>query len=77
MDYTPTQKLLMDKLGDGKLHSRDELAGVLDCYTSDGAFRVHITYLRQKLRTQGKDILCVRSPGFTSYRLVRVDIDPT
>ena len=56
---TPTEKRMLDLLGDGEPHSRHELQGLLwDDMASLATVRYHICKLRAKM-TDGRDIVCV------------------
>jgi DNA-binding winged helix-turn-helix (wHTH) protein len=71
-EFTPTQARLMEILKDGHAHPVAQLwACIGDDMATDGTLRVHITYLREALRGQGRGILCDRR-GPTTYRLVRL-----
>lgn len=68
--FTPTQRRFMACLQDGHPHSFKELRRLM--YNGHrSTFRVHIFYLRQKLRQQNEqEIICeIRADG-TYYRLV-------
>ena len=59
LGFTPTQYKLMKRLQDGKLHSREELALMLDV---DGLYNVkvlnvHFTYIRRILRKRGQTVV--------------------
>lgn len=68
---TPTQRRLMNVLGDGLMHSLKELAMYLnDELANPETVRVHIVHLRKKLPT-GYGIICEYHRGNRYYRLVR------
>lgn len=69
---TPTQKRLMEVLGDEKPHTREELFGQIDDELSDESnLRTHISFLRDKLRQQGKTVHSINSEGKRYYQLGR------
>lgn len=72
MQYTPTQRRLLDMLSDGKPHRREELYGCIDDELADVAkcLRVHLTHLRKKLRKLSQDVLCELHRGKPHYRHV-------
>lgn len=70
MDYTPIQRRIMEVLKDGKPHARSEVFECLqDSLSGDSTLRVHICYLRKRLRSIGKTIIWEANGG--AYRLVR------
>ena len=73
MDFTPTQKRLLDMLADGMPHSNYELLQCLnDDMASIGTVRAHIYYLRTRLRPKGFDIIAHRAGRDHTFRKVRV-----
>ena len=70
--FTPTQRKLMNLLQDGQAHPRDSLCRCFpDELANPNNIRVHITYLRRKLKLQGMDISCETISRVCYYRLVR------
>lgn len=77
--YTPTQRKILELLGDGQPHSHTELRQLCD-YAEPNAVKAHIYYLRLKLRSyemteQGRlDIVCDgdKRVNRQEYRLVRL-----
>lgn len=62
--FTRTQKIIIEVLSDGKPHSKQELmnrCGMDEQYCRT-ALNFHMTYLRQKIRPLGQDIVCPRLP---------------
>lgn len=68
---TPTQTCIMDKLADGAYHSAVELHGCLNDEMTDlVTLRVHLVYLRRRIKERGLDIRYdVRA---RAYRQVRI-----
>ena len=59
MDFTPTQKRILEALSDGLAHPKAELATYL--WDDQGAVsnvQVHISNMRKKLRDRGEYIIC-------------------
>lgn len=74
IEYTPIQKRLMKVLKDGKLHTMDELFKCLeDDWGTRSNVRTHLTILRRKLRTLGKDVITELIRGCHYYRYVTVE----
>lgn len=56
--FTPTEVKILAVLSDGMPHTREELHGCLMDELGDlSNVKVHITYLRRKLRPMGQDIV--------------------
>ena len=73
IEFTPTQQRLLKVLSDGERHEKDEL---WECLGDDKAtgnnLRVHLTYLRKKLRAIGEDITTEFIYRKFTYRHVRL-----
>jgi len=77
--FTPTQKRILEVLGDGMLHPAQQLLACIDELASDNSLWVQITALRKLLRPQGQDIICHRASGTlaeTHYCVVRLLASP-
>ena len=71
--YTPTQRRILEVLKDGRLHRREELEACLnDNLATPVTLRVHLTYLRGKIRRKGLDIFCRGGAVRASYQLVKL-----
>lgn len=71
--FTPTQKRMLLILADGKPHSREELHSCLnDDQGSLSNIQPHITYLRNKVRPLGQDIICEFANRRIFYRHIRL-----
>ena len=69
--WTPTQARLMEVLGDGEPHARDELVACLEDEMSEWKnVKPHLTYIRKKLRPQQQEIVCQVVNRAFMYRLV-------
>ncbi len=74
--FTPTEGKIMAILGDGLLHSREELHACLpDELGKRDNLKVHLSNIRKKLNPIGQDIVFV-SGGRPCYRLVRFLANP-
>ncbi len=70
MHFTPTEQKIMDILSDGQLHTKAALHAVLpDTLGPLNNVRVHLTYLRRKLRPEGKTIAAETRDRVCYYRL--------
>ena len=68
--WTPTQARLMEVLGDGEPHPRDELVACLEDEMSEWRnVAPHLTYLRKKLRPE-QDVICQVVNRAFMYRLI-------
>lgn len=75
--WTPTEKKMLDLLGDGNPHFPEELHACLeDELSSVSAIRPHLTRIRDRLRPQGQDILCEYKNMKYMYRHVRLLSNP-
>ena len=70
--FTPTQRLLLDVLADGRPHSRKELHGCFDVLADVKRVRDTISLMRAKLRPKGEDIVCELRRRQIWYRHVRL-----
>lgn len=61
MEWTPTQRRILDVLSDGRGHPKKELLKCLDAHTCPEVLAVHITLIRKKLLKIGQNILSVNS----------------
>jgi DNA-binding response OmpR family regulator len=76
-EYTPTQVRMLALLADGRMHTKEELQLCLsDELSGFNAVRIHLTYLRKKLRPIGQDILCEYNQHKYFYRHVRLLASP-
>lgn len=75
--YTPTQKRLLEVLGDDRPHPKSAL---MECLADDLATQKllfqHLVLLRKKLREQGLDIATIKIAEHTSFQLVRLLDNP-
>jgi hypothetical protein len=78
MTYTPTQQRILALLDDQRLHSTSELLGCLsDDMTNRLTLRVHLHYLRVKLKQVGKTVKTIRQGSSVPwYRLESYPIIP-
>jgi hypothetical protein len=68
--WTPTQARIMEVLGDGKPHARDELVACLEDEMSEWRnVAPHLTAVRKKLRPS-RDVICQVVNRAFMYRLV-------
>jgi len=68
---------MLEVLKDGLPHDRGELHACLgDELAPFSAVRVHITYLRHKLRPKGQDIICESVNQRFTYRWARTLLSP-
>ena len=73
MEFTKTQKRILEVLADGGRHLKAELKNSLpDKEASPKTVAVHICYLRKKLRPIGQDIVCEYYRRRIHYRQVRL-----
>ncbi len=70
--FTPTQRLLLNVLADGRPHSRAELHGCFDELAEVKRVRNTISLMRAKLRPEGEDIVCELRSRQIWYRHVRL-----
>lgn len=71
--YTPTQQRMLNLLGDGLSHTKEELHGCLDDDLAQvECIRAHISDLRKRLRPLGQDIVNRYEDGAYVYRWVRI-----
>lgn len=72
--YTPTQERLMAILGDGLIHTKEELFACIDDELADkmSTLKSHLALLRVKTRPQGIDIICQFINRGRHYRMVRL-----
>ena len=71
-NFTPTQHKIMEVLNDARTHDFEDFKVALDdSQFSEGALRVHLTYLRRKINHQGLDVICRAG----QYRLVRLVVE--
>lgn len=71
--FTPTQKVILTVLSDGKPHLRQELVDCLDDPLADRLTLKPVLYrLRKKLRPQGQEIVAVLQNMRVHYRHVRL-----
>ena len=72
--FTPTQQRILNVLSDGMPHTKEEMRDCLNDELSGGNnLRVHLTYLRKKLRTVGQTIVYeFQWPNKMLYRHVRL-----
>jgi hypothetical protein len=76
--FSPTQKCLMEILGDGNQHPRDELMKCLwDELGKPVNLSNHLTLLRKKLHPIGQDVVSERHRGDTGYLYRLVRLGPT
>lgn len=69
---TPTQKRLMEVLGDGGPHTVEELLPKLnDELSTTNNLQMHISFLRDRLQQEGKTVINERRDGAYCYRLAR------
>jgi hypothetical protein len=72
IEFTRTQKRILDRLSDGKLHRVEELIDLLDVDLGDKeTVAVHITALRKLLRKRGENILSRNVGTYWVYWWVR------
>ena len=57
-DYTVTEQAMLDVLSDGKEHSKEEIRRCLPDDLSDN-IKSHLYNLRRKIRSGGRDIVCL------------------
>ena len=75
---SPTQRLMLDILVDGKPHHPSELHACLDSYGDESNIHRHLSALRKILRPQGQDIICQFIRRQRLWRLIRcVEPDST
>lgn len=73
--FTPTQKLMLAILSDGKMHTLMELKSCCGpC--SPNTVNSHLKELRKKLLPKGEDVVCVFRHGYY-YQHVRLLYVPT
>lgn len=75
MHYTATEQRIIDLLGDGLPHERDEvveriLPNVKEPQKHRNTVAVHIFFLRSKIRALGEDIITELRKGGIHYRRV-------
>lgn len=70
MNLTPTERKIMDLLGDGERHTRQELRDVIDPYIEFTTVQAHVSNIRKKL-PRGYNIVCVMWGGSIHYQYVR------
>lgn len=69
---TPTQQRIMDVLGDGFDHTKEELKKCVgDELSTDNNLSVHIHLLKKRLAPFGKTITSHEHAGRSYYRVVR------
>jgi len=75
--FTTTEEAILNKLADGKPHTKEELLTVMPDpeFANVGNLRVHITRIRKKIQPKGHDIVCV-SKGKFYYQWVRLLANP-
>ncbi len=69
--FTPTQERLLDVLADGQSHQKNDLMAAIGTEATSSLLRVHLTFLRRKLRPMGQDVVCELLQERTYYRQVR------
>lgn len=73
MDLTPTQRRMMAVLGDGMIHSKQELHACLNDDMAQVELVVcHISLLRKRIGPIGQDVVYVNGRAGMGYRLVRL-----
>lgn len=76
--FTPTERRILDVLGDEERHTFEEL---WKCLNDEEAVRqtlsVHLSNLRQKLAGKGRNIISIRDSGVGYFQLVRRIIPST
>ena len=71
--FTPTEKRLLEVLGDGLPHDRDELVACLaDELSGWKVVKCHLTSLRKHLRPNHQEIICQVVNRAFKYRLVQL-----
>lgn len=72
-EFTPTQLRMLEVLGDGLPHTKDELESCFeDVEFGDNLLSVHLTLLRKKLRAKGQEVVCEYKQRRLCYRHVRL-----
>lgn len=73
MSLSPTQRKILEVLGDGKAHTADELKDcIADPLADYSNVKPHLSHLRITLRKQDEDILCVWIRRQRLYQWVRL-----
>lgn len=72
-NFTKTEQRIIDRLSDGRSHSKDDLMAVIDELCSVHNLRMHISNLRKKL-PKDQLVLCIYhgSPPKSHYQHVRL-----
>lgn len=71
--YTPTEQRMLDLLGDGQPHRREELHACLyDDLSVCSNIQPHLSRIRRKIRPRGLEIVCELLSRRICYRLVRL-----
>ena len=69
--WTPTQRRLMDVLGDGEPHTREQLVACLEDSQSEWRnVNPHLVAIRKRLRLERQDVICQVLKRQFLYRLI-------
>ncbi len=72
-NFTPIQTRMLAVLQDGRPHKKSELWECIgDSVASYSTIKVHICFIRRKLRPLGQDIVCEFRHKMIYYRQVRM-----
>lgn len=75
--FTPTEKRILQVLGDGLPHTKEELhTCLMDELSEVDTVKTHISNLRTKLQLRGQDIDCIKHNRRYKYRQVRLLKNP-
>jgi DNA-binding response OmpR family regulator len=70
--FTPTERRILDVLADEQRHTFEELWGCLnDELAGRNTLSVHLSGLREKLKTKGRNIISIRDSGVGYFQLTR------
>jgi predicted Zn-ribbon and HTH transcriptional regulator len=76
MNFTPTERALMEVISDGKPHELEELRELIDELSEKQAVYFHMCNLRKKLERIGQSIVMVRKRKISYYQLIRILATP-
>lgn len=78
IEFTATQRRILNLLGDGLRHTRAEIFKCLsDNLQNEEHVNNHLSRIRKKMRPVGHDIICIHENGVYYYQHVRLGTDPT
>lgn len=76
--FTTTEEAILNKLADGKPHTKEELLAVMPDpeFANAGNLRTHIHRIRKKIQPKGHDVVSVYRYRVFSYQWVRLLASP-